>query len=148
MDDDFRWPMDFEHKPGRGPNLVFRPEGFLVAMLVGAEEAATAASSLMAAGYTENDLQLYTSAEILANHERYVRDRTVPERLAGVVTDDTEARELYLSYARQGRCALWIHIPDERHVDAALRVLAHHAYVHVRYYGRNGVYDVRLGLEV
>ena len=144
MDDDIRWPMDFDRKPGRGPNLVFRPQGFLVVMLVGAEEGLTAASALREAGFAERDLKLSTSVEILANYERYVADRTVPERLAGVVTDDVEGRDLYLSYAREGRSALWMHIPDEVDVRKALRVLSGHPYVHARYYGANGVEDVHL----
>jgi hypothetical protein len=144
MDEDIRWPMDFDRKPGRGPNLVFRPEGFLVVMLAGDEEGRNAVSALRDAGYAEQDLKLSTSAEILANYERYVEDRTVPERLTGVVTDDVEARDLYLSYAREGRSALWMHIPDENDVKKALLVLAGHPYVHSRYYGTNGMYDVRL----
>lgn len=144
MDEGFRWPMDFDRKPGRGQNLVFRPQGFLVVMLVGADDGRAAASALLDAGYAEHDLKLYTGEEILANHQRYVEDRTVPERLAGVVTDDVEARDLYLSYARQGRSALWIHIPKENEVNKALRVLADHPYVHLRYYGANGMSDFQI----
>ena len=144
MDERFRWPMDFERKAGRGQNLVFRPQGFLVVMLVGADEGRAAASALMEAGFAEDDLKLYTAEEILANYERYVEDRTLPERLAGVVTDDVEGRDLYLSYARDGRSALWMHIPDENDVKKALLVLSGHPYVHSRYYGATGVDDVHL----
>jgi len=144
MDEDIRWPMDFDRQPGRGPNLVFRPTGFLVVMLVGADEARAAASALMESGFAERDLKLYTSEEILANYDRYVEDRTVPERLAGVVTDDVEGRDLYLSYAREGRSALWMRIPDEQDVRKALQVLSGHPYVHSRYYGASGVQDVNL----
>jgi hypothetical protein len=144
MDEGIRWPMDFDRKPGRGANLVFRPQGFLVVMLPGEDEAHRARSALQDAGFAEIDLKLYTSEEILANYERYVKDRTVPERLTGSLTDDVEARDLYLSYAREGRCALWMHIPDETRVAKALRVLADHPYVHFRYYGANGMDDVRL----
>src|SRR5215212_2371070 len=147
MDDDIRWPMDFDRKPGRGANLMFRPRGFLVVMLPGDHEALRACSALRDAGFAEIDLKLYTSEEIVANYERYVKDRTVRERLTGSLTDDVEARDLYLSYAREGRCALWMHIPDETRVARALRVLANHPYVHFRYYGVNGMHDVRLGPE-
>src|SRR5215210_3804331 len=144
MDEGIRWPMDFDRKPGRGPNMVFRPEGFLVVMLAGDEGGRIAVSALRDAGFAEQDLKLSTSEEILANYQRYVEDRTVPERMTGFVTDDVEARELYLSYARQGRSALWMHLPEESNVRKALRVLADHPYVHTRYYGADGLYDVRL----
>lgn len=144
MGSSIRWPMDFDRRPGRGLNLVFRPQGFLVVMLESGEDGRTAVCALREAGYEEHDLKLWTSDEILANYQRYVDDRTLSERLAGAVTDDVEARDLYLSYARQGRCALWMHIPDEHDVRRALRVLADHPYVHSRYYGGVGMYDVRL----
>jgi hypothetical protein len=144
MDEDIRWPMDFDRKPGRGPNLVFRPIGFLVVMLVGADEARAAAAALRESGFAEGDLKVYTAEEIQANYDRYMKDRTVPERLAGVVTDDVEGRDLYMSYAREGRSALWMRIPDERDVRKALQVLSGHPYLHSRYYGPNGVQDVHL----
>jgi hypothetical protein len=46
-----------------------------------------------------------------------------------------EGRELYLGYAREDRCALWLRLPDEAAVPKALRVLADHHYLHTRYYG-------------
>ena len=144
MEEGIRWLMDFDRKPGRGPNLVFRPQGFLVVMLVGADEARAAASALMDAGYAEDELKLYTGEEILANYQRYVDDRTVPERLAGVVTDDVEGRDLYLSYAREGRSALWVWIPEEQSVQKALRILSDYPYLHSRYYGAHGMHDVHL----
>ena len=64
--------------------------------------------------------------------------------MTGFVTDDVEARDLYLSYAREGRSALWMHVPEESNVRKALRVLAADPYVHSRYYGANSMYDVRL----
>ena len=57
----------------------------------------------------------------------------LPERMTGFVTDDVEARDLYLSYARQGRSALWMHLPEGSNVRKALRVLANHPYVYSRY---------------
>ena len=51
------------------------------------------------------------------------------------MVDDSEGRELYLAYAREGRCAMWVRIPDEATSRKALRVLADHDYLHTRYYG-------------
>ena len=123
---------------------MFRPQGFLVVMLESDEEGGTAVSALRDAGYAEDDLKLWMSEEIVANYQRYVEDRTHIERLMGIVTDDVEARDQYLSYARQGRCALWMYIPDQHYVQRALRVLADRPYMHSGYYGTRGMYDVRL----
>jgi hypothetical protein len=49
-------------------------------------------------------------------------------------TADSGGRELYLGYAREDRCAMWVRIPDEDDVPKALRVLADYDYVHSRYY--------------
>jgi hypothetical protein len=51
------------------------------------------------------------------------------------MADDVEGRDLYLGYAREDRCALWLRIPEEADAPKALRVLADHDYLHTRYYG-------------
>lgn len=43
--------------------------------------------------------------------------------MTGFVTDDVEARDLYLSYAREGRSALWMHLPEESNVGEVYEVL-------------------------
>jgi hypothetical protein len=53
--------------------------------------------------------------------------------MVGSVVSDSEGRDLYLDYARQDRCAMWVRIPDAEDVPQALRVLADHDYVHTRY---------------
>ena len=73
-----------------------------------------------------------------------MRRRTVVGRLLGPLRDDLEGRELYLGYAREGRGALWLRLPDEDDVSGALRVLADYDYLHARYYGFNGVVDIRV----
>jgi len=79
--------------------------------------------------------KLYTGKQILANHEEYMGRRGVASKVVGSMTDDLEGRELYLGYAREDRCALWLRLPDEADVPKALRVLADHNYLHTRYYG-------------
>jgi len=63
--------------------------------------------------------------------------------LFGPVTDEDElaGRELYLGYAREGRSALWLRLPDEEDVSKALRLLADYDYLHARYYGFNTTED-------
>jgi hypothetical protein len=56
-------------------------------------------------------------------------------KVVGTMVDDVEGRELYLGYAPENRCAMWVRIPDEGDVARALRLLADHDYLHTRSYG-------------
>jgi hypothetical protein len=120
--------------PSTSP-LIFRPQGYLVAIPADSEEGERAKATLTSAGYEPDDMRLYSGEEILANHELYNERRSVGGRIVGAVTDDTHGREMYLGYAREGRCALWVRIPDEGDVPKALRALAKHDLFHSRYYG-------------
>jgi hypothetical protein len=104
-------------------------------ILAGTEEAERAEAALVARGFAPRDIKLYTGKQILDNHEEYMGRRGVTSKVVGSVADDAEGRELYLGYAREDRCALWLRIPDEADVPKALRVLADHRYLHTRYYG-------------
>ena len=110
-------------------------------ILSDADEAQRAESSLVSQGFASRDVKLYTGKQILENYEAYMDRRNVADKVVGSVTDDSEGRELYLGYAREDRCAMWVRIPDEEDVPKALRVLADHDYVHTRYYGSDGQTD-------
>jgi hypothetical protein len=58
--------------------------------------------------------------------------------------DDDAGRDLYLDYAKDGRSALWVRLPDKEDVPKVLRVLADREYLHARYYGEEGVQDFHL----
>jgi hypothetical protein len=124
--------------------VVFRADGFFVAVLADDSEGRGAVKDLVAAGLAQHDLKLYTSQEILQIHERYVERRTVTAKVAGVFMDDDAGRDLYLGYAEDGRCALWVRLPDEAEVPKVLRALADREYLHARYYGVDGVDDFHL----
>ena len=127
------FPMDITDPSSRPWN--FRPQGYLVVILAGTEEAQRAEAALVDRGFAPRDIKLYTGKQILDNHEEYMGRRGVTSKAVGSVADDAEGRELYLGYAREDRCALWLRIPDEADVPKALRVLADHQYLHTRYYG-------------
>jgi hypothetical protein len=55
--------------------------------------------------------------------------------LVGAVLDDDESRALYLSYAAEGRAALWLRVPDAGDVPKALKILAVDGYVRARHFG-------------
>jgi len=127
------FPMDVTDPLSRPRN--FRPENYLVVILAGTEEGQRAEAALVAEGFAPRDLKLYTGKQILDNHEEYMGRRGVTSKVVGSLVDDEEGRELYLSYAREDRCALWLRLPREADVRKALRVLADYDYLHTRFYG-------------
>jgi hypothetical protein len=127
------FPMDITDPSSRP--WKFQPEGYMVVILAGTEEAERAEAALVERGFAPRDIKLYTGKQILDNHEEYMGRRGVTSKVVGSVADDLEGRELYLGYAREDRCALWLRLPDETDVPKALRVLADHHYLHTRYYG-------------
>ena len=138
------FPMDFYAGDPSPRPWKFRPEGYLVVILSDADEAQRAEAELVTHGFAPRDVKLYTGKQILENYEVYAARRKVTDKVVGSVVDDSEGRELYLDYARQGRCAMWVRIPDEEDVPKALRVLADHDYVHTRYYGSEQQTDFKV----
>ena len=129
------FPMDFYVRDSSPHPWKFKPEGYLVVILSDADQAQRAEADLVAHGFAPRDIKLYTGKQILANYEVFAGQRSTADKVVGSIVDDSEGRELYLGYAREDRCAMWVRIPDEEDVAKALRVLADHEYVHTRYYG-------------
>lgn len=143
MDEDKTiFPMDVTDPSSRP--WTFRPQGYLVAILADTEEAQRAEAALVEGGFAPEDIKLYTGKQILDNHDLYIGRRSVVSKAIGAIADDAEGRELYLSYAREDRCAMWVRIPDAGNVPKALRVLADHDYLHTRYYGDESQHDFHI----
>lgn len=127
------FPMDVTDPSSRP--WKFRPGGFLVVILASGEEAERARTALVAQGFAARDIKLYTGKQILDNQVEYIARRGLTSKVLSPFIEDVEGRELYLGYARDDRCAMWVRIPDEYEVPRALRVLADYNYLHTRYYG-------------
>jgi hypothetical protein len=138
------FPMDFYVQDSSPRPWKFKPEGYLVVILADDDEGQRADADLVTQGFAPRDVKLYTGKQILENYEVYAARRNVTDKVVGSVVDDSEGRELYLDYARQGRCAMWVRIPHEEDVPKALRVLANHDYVHTRYYGSEQQTDFKV----
>jgi hypothetical protein len=140
------WPtgMSDQDPAARERPLVFNPQGFLVAILQDADQAERARAALAAAGFADRDLRVYTSQQILDSWERFQAERSLAQRVAGAVTDDPDTIELYFGYARQGRSALWVHVPHDDAADRAVRDLADHQVLHFRHYGHNSQQDLHI----
>jgi hypothetical protein len=141
------WPtgMSDQDPAARDRPLVFNPQGFLVAILDDADQAEQARAALTDAKFAERDLRVYTSQQILDSWEQFQAERTLAQRVAGAVTDDPATIELYFGYARAGRSALWVHVPDEADAKRAVRALADHQVLHFRHYGHGGQQDLHIG---
>ena len=140
------WPtgMSDQDPTARDRPLVFNPQGFLVAILNDADQAEQAKTTLAEAGFAERDLRVYTSQQILDSWERFQAERSLAQRAVGAVTDDPVTIELYFGYAREGRSALWVHVPDEADADRAVRALADHQVLHFRHYGHDSQQDLHI----
>jgi len=140
------WPtgMSEQDPAARARPLVFNPQGFLVAILQDADRAEQARAALAEAGFADRDLRVYTSQQILDSWERFQAERSLAQRVVGAVTDDPATIEQYFGYARQGRSALWVHVPDDADADRAVRCLADHQVLHFRHYGHNSQQDLHL----
>ena len=68
----------------------------------------------------------------------------LPAFVAGALTDDPDTIDLYFGYARQGRSALWVHVPDEADAKRVVRALADHQVLHIRHYGHGRQDDLHI----
>jgi hypothetical protein len=127
------FPMDVTDPSSRP--WKFQATGFLVAILADTAEAQRAEVALIEGGFLPQDIKLYTGNQTLENNVVYMERRDVTAKVVGAIIDDSEGLELYLDYAREDRCALWLRLPDESVVPKVLRVLADFDYLHARYYG-------------
>jgi hypothetical protein len=140
------WPtgMSEQDPAARDRPLVFNPQGFLVAILDDADHAERARAALAEAGFADRDLRVYTSQKILESWERFQAERSLAQRVAGAVTDDPATIERYFGYAREGRSALWVHVPDDADAARAVRALADHQVLHFRHYGHDRQEDLHI----
>ena len=143
-EDETTFPMDVTDEDPSSRPWNFRPEGYLVVIIADIEEARRAETALAQAGFAPKDIKLYPGKQILENQAVYIGRRSVVTKLVAAVAEDWEGRELYLAYAREDRCAMWVRLPDEGRVAGALRVLADFDGLHARYYGENEQHDFHI----
>ena len=141
-EDETTFPMDVTDEDPSSLPWNYRPAGYLVEIIADIGEGRRAEAALTEAGFAPKDIKLYTGKQILDNQELYTGRRGVITKLvAWIFAEDVEGRELYLAYAREDRCAMWVRIRDEGRVANALRVLADFDCLHARYYGHDEQHD-------
>jgi hypothetical protein len=67
--------------------IAFHPNGSPVAIFTDADKADRAVDALRSAGLADRRLRIYTSPQILADHDLYIAQRGLPRRVVGAVTE-------------------------------------------------------------
>jgi hypothetical protein len=144
LDHQNRWPMDIPQGNLSSLPLVFDARGYLVAILDDAAEAERARLTLRSAEFAEHDLRVYSSEQILENHDRFLAQRSLARRVVGALTDDRDTITLYFGYARDGRAALWARVADRKTANRAIAAIADLDVLHIRHYGRHDQDDIHI----
>jgi hypothetical protein len=137
------WPFE---RPAQGS---LRPwflsaTGYLFALFADADAAAQAREGLLEQDISDADVRLYSSEQILTIEAQRDRESTNLAKAIAAVTVDRTAKKLYLDTARAGGAALWIFAPSAEAANRFARLLADYHYVLLRYYGDEGVVDIRV----
>lgn len=146
-ENEFVWPWgmsDQDPDPASRP-WVYHPQGFLLAVVQTADNAEMAKVALQEAGFASTHLRIFTGEQLLRDYERFLAQQQAVRRLVGRLTSDTAAVQLFLDYARQGRAFLWVRAPDRQTANRAVRDLASHKVLHLRYYGDDTLEDIHVG---
>ena len=131
------WPTGDPDGTGSNP-WIFRPKGFLVAILCDPAAGERARERLVEHGFAADDLRVYTCKQILDIHAAHVANRSSARRVVRAATTDPEIPNLYYDYAREGRSALWVRVPERRDASRAMAALADDDVLHFHYYNKNG----------
>ncbi len=145
-DEEIVWPWGMTERdpdPASRP-MVFRPRGFMVAVMADGDAADSATVALREAGFPEGRLRTFAGHQVLEDRERYLAQQRL-RRLVDRVTSDTDAVQLFVDYAQAGRAFLWVHVPDRKDANRAIRALSEHEVLHFRYWGDDSVEDLHMG---
>jgi hypothetical protein len=146
-DEEIVWPWGMTERdpdPASRP-WVFRPRGFLVAVLEDDDAADSATLSLREAGFPERRLRSFTGNQVLEDRERFLASQRSVRRLVERVTSDTDAVQRFVDYAQAGRAFLWVYVPDRKDANRAIRALSEHEVLHFRYFGDDSIEDLHVG---
>jgi hypothetical protein len=144
--DDVVWPWgmsDQDPDPESRP-WVFNPRGFLLLVLAGDDDAARACSRLQEVGFPGRHLRTYSGPQLLREREAFLAQQGRARRVVESLTIDSEAVELLVNYAQDGRAFIWVVAPRREDANRAIRGLSDIDVLYVRYYGDHGVEDLKM----
>ncbi len=145
-EDEVVWPWGMTERdpdPASRP-WVFRPRGFLAAVLADDEAAEQAKAALQRAGFAEGKVRTYAGRQVLEDRDRFLAQQGPLRRVVGEVTSDSDAVVLFADYARKGRSFLWVHVPERDEANRAIHSLSSFGVLHLRYYGPDSLEDIHV----
>jgi hypothetical protein len=136
------WPFE---QPAEGTlrPWYFRATGYLMVLFSDPEEAQRAHSGLLERQIAREDTRLYESEEILRIMARLQEERSLVAKAVAALVADATVKQHFLVNARTGGAALWLFAPTRDRADHLVELLADYDYSFLRYYGEDGVADVR-----
>lgn len=116
---------------------TFYPTDYVIAVIDDPEQARQAADELRRAGCSPEQVGLFTGEQVLANHQAYLRQRNLLERVEALfASDEGEALQGYLEAAEAGASFIAVHTPDVQDVERYRGILTqHHAHA-IKHYGK------------
>ena len=145
-EDEVVWPWGMtedDPDPATRP-WVFRPRGFLVAVLGDDEKAEEAKASLRGAGFADKHLRSYPGHQVVEDRERFLAHQGPVRRLVGEATIDSKSVARFSDYARGSRTFLSVYAGDRDNANRAVHSLASHEVLHLRYYGHDSLEDIHV----
>ncbi|MGH2703407.1 MAG: hypothetical protein ACRDJ2_16755, partial [Actinomycetota bacterium] len=87
-------------------------------------------------------LRVYTSEEILQEHDRYLKQRGMMRTILNRITERESDYQFYSGLATEGRGALWVYVTERHDASRAIRYLVDHPVLHYRYFGEDEELDI------
>ena len=114
-------------------------DGVLVAILENDAAGQHAVEALSELGFSDSDLRFYSSEEMLVYEEEFRSDRKLTGRLVGAFVDDADSMAQYVEFAKEGRSALWVLVPEREDANRVVRKLADEKTLFIWYHGKDRV---------
>lgn len=122
---------------------TYYPKGYIVAVVDSAETAEQGAAELRSSGFAEDDVRTYSGQMVVENHEAFLRQRSVLQRIGSAfASDEKETVDEYIEEARRGRHFITVHAPDEDKMERARQVLASKGAYKMHHYGPSVMTDL------
>jgi hypothetical protein len=122
----------------------YYPTGYVVAVFDQRDRAEQAAQGLRAdAGEQADQVRVFAGEEVLAIDRQFRQERTLGQRLGGLLaSDEGEAQQQYLEAAQRGATLVTVHAPDLADAQRVATVLTSHGAHTLHHYGPTAMTDL------
>lgn len=116
---------------------TFYPTDYVIAVIDDPEQAQQAARELSGTGCNPEYIGLFSGQQVLANHQAYLKQRNMLERIEGLFpSDEGEALQSYLEAAEAGASFIAVHTPNVHDVERYRGILSQHHARSIKHYGK------------